>query len=294
MPPLEIPFLTERRQLNAKSRADAAGSFIKLMDGCTHYQLGGPADGEIVVLVHGFSVPFFIWDPVFEALTQAGFRVLRYDLFGRGYSDRPRLVYGRDLFDRQLLELLAALNISVPISILGLSMGGVISSTFADRHPRQVAKLGMIDPAGFKMKYSTTFKLYLVPGLGKLVINLVGKKSLEDGVASDFYNPKFIRQFLRQYRPQMEIKGFRRAIISTLRSGILEDNQETFRRIGQSDLPVLLVWGTEDYTVPFSHSQSLQEWIPQVQFHPIENSGHLPHYERPALVNPILIQFLQS
>lgn len=37
--------------------------------------------------MHGFSVPYYIWEPTFAALVQAGLRVLRYDLYGRGYSD---------------------------------------------------------------------------------------------------------------------------------------------------------------------------------------------------------------
>ncbi len=91
-------FRGETRDLDESTRAGAGGSFIRLSDGCTHYELGGPENGEAVVLVHGFSVPYFIWDPTFQALTSSGFRVLRFDLYGRGFSDRPRLEYALDLF----------------------------------------------------------------------------------------------------------------------------------------------------------------------------------------------------
>src|SRR5919109_740116 len=78
--------------------------------GARFARFAGEAAGEDglsdVVLVHGFSVPFFIYDPTFEFLTRAGFRVLRYDLFGRGFSDRPKARYNIDLFVRQLGELL--------------------------------------------------------------------------------------------------------------------------------------------------------------------------------------------
>ena len=98
-----FPYLGETEELNEATRASAPGSFVQLSDGCTHYELGNsllPAGAPFgdnkgkgvrapVVLVHGFSVPYFIWDPTFEFLTKSGFRVLRYDLFGRGYSDRP-------------------------------------------------------------------------------------------------------------------------------------------------------------------------------------------------------------
>ncbi len=87
-----------------------SGSFVALSDGCTHYELGGPQDGRPVALVHGFSVPYFIWDPTFRFLADSGFRVLRYDLFGRGFSDRPHLRYDIDLFCKQLRELLDILG----------------------------------------------------------------------------------------------------------------------------------------------------------------------------------------
>jgi len=86
-------FDEEYLQLNATTRAQFNESFIEPESGTVHYELGGPASGESVVLVHGFSVPACIWDPTFEFLTSAGYRVLRFDLYGRGHSDRPDLAY---------------------------------------------------------------------------------------------------------------------------------------------------------------------------------------------------------
>ena len=101
-------------------------SFVKLSDGYTHYEWGGPENGQPVVLVCGAGTPMFIWDYQFDALAQAGFHVLRYDLFGRGLSDRPS-VYTADLYDRQLLELLDSQGIKTPVDLAGLSLGGAIT-----------------------------------------------------------------------------------------------------------------------------------------------------------------------
>ena len=108
--PWTFPYLGETKELNEATRANVPGSFVQLSDGYTHYELGGPENGQPVVLVHGFSVPYFIWDPTFAFLAKSGFRVLRYDLFGRGYSDRPKLRYDIDLFCKQLRELLDTLG----------------------------------------------------------------------------------------------------------------------------------------------------------------------------------------
>src|SRR6185369_15401303 len=66
----------EKIGLDSNTRSAMPGQFAKLSDGVTHYQLGGPENGRVVVLAAGFSVPYYIWDPTFKALTSAGYRVL--------------------------------------------------------------------------------------------------------------------------------------------------------------------------------------------------------------------------
>ena len=294
MPKLEFPFFFETKTLNAETRANLPGDFIELPDGFVHYELGGPEDGAPVVLVHGFSVPNYIWQPTFTALTAAGYRVLRYDLYGRGFSDRPHTRYNRALFDRQLLGLLDALGFTAPVNLFGLSMGGVISANFTASHPQRVAKLGLVDPAGFPLKLSMALQLVKIPGLGEMLFNLLGSKNLEDSMLSDFYEPKHIKHFIKQYRPQMSYKGFKRALLSTMRNRVLERGIDVYRQVGQLDLPVLLVWGRQDVTVPFKYSADVVAAIPQVAFHPIDSAGHIPHYERPEVVNPIILDFLRK
>jgi triacylglycerol esterase/lipase EstA (alpha/beta hydrolase family) len=114
----------ERTALDAGARRGLGGQFLRLSDGLTHYEVPGPADGPLVVLVHGFSVPYYVWDSTVTALTSAGFRVLRDDLYGRGYSDRPALDYTADVFDRQLTELLDAVGRRRQVDVIGMSMGG--------------------------------------------------------------------------------------------------------------------------------------------------------------------------
>ena len=96
----------ESRILDENARKEAPGSFIKLRMGYVHYQLEGPETGELIVLVHGFSSPMVVWDKIYESLIQSGYRVLRFDLYGRGYSDRITTTYDHNLFTNQLLSLL--------------------------------------------------------------------------------------------------------------------------------------------------------------------------------------------
>jgi len=111
----------EKLELDESVRRATPGQFVRLTDGYTHYEIAGPPGGHVVVLAAGFSVPYYIWDPTFAALTGAGFRVLRYDYYGRGFSDRPEVDYSQTFYVRQLTELLDSLEITDSIDLVGLS-----------------------------------------------------------------------------------------------------------------------------------------------------------------------------
>lgn len=291
----EFPMRGETKQLTDETRANLPGSFTSLPDGVVHYELAGPEDAPVVVLVHGFSVPYFIWDPTFETLVEAGYRVLRYDLYGRGYSDRPHARYDTVLFYRQLDSLLNKLGIETCRAVFGLSMGGVIAAEFAIQQPERLEKLVLVDPAGFRLDYPVGYKILLVPLVGDLIFSLIGEETLKSSMADDFYDPRLVEAFLEAYKPQMAYKGFKRAILSTIRTGITENGMDVYRKLGQMDAPpVLLLWGEEDQTVPFKFNKVLVSLVPRIQFHPIKNSGHIPHYEDADEVNPIFLEFLDG
>lgn len=285
----------ETKELNEATRKSADGSFIQLSNGITHYELGGNESGEIVVLIHGFSVPYFIYDPTFQFLTQSGYRVLRYDLFGRGFSDRPRARYNLDFFVQQLDDLLDALRLSRRLSLIGLSMGGPIASAFAVRYAERVDKVVLIDPIGAKpIAFSPMLKAAKIPLVAEAVLGLVGGDALVKGVAGDFFDPTLVDHFIKRYKIQMQYKGFLRAILSTLRNNMLGEFMNVYERLGTMDNPILMFWGRDDNTVPFEHSNDLRAVIPNMEFHVIEHCGHIPHYERPEEVNPILLEFLRT
>lgn len=290
-----FPYLGENEELDERARARAPGDFVRLSDGHTHYELAGPESGAGVVLVHGFSVPSFIWDPTFHFLSGQGCRVLRYDLFGRGYSDRPRVHYTLDLFCRQLRELLDSLGMHKPVHLLGLSMGGPVCAAFTTRNPGRVARLILIDPAGARaVQLSAGLKIATLPWIGELLFGLFGGETLVKGIAADFFGPDLVAAFQERYRVQMRYKGFKRAILSTLRNGLLEDFSPLYLELAGQRVPTMLLWGEHDRTVPFEHSQDLRALLPGVEFHVIEGCGHIPHYEKPEQVNHKIIGFLAA
>ncbi|TET32418.1 MAG: alpha/beta fold hydrolase [Anaerolineales bacterium] len=273
----KLPFLSlviETETIGDSLRARTAGDFVRLEDGYTHYELSGPVDAQVVVLVHGFSAPYFIWEPTFKAIAQAGFRVLRYDLYGRGFSDRPRLRYEIDLFRRQLRQLLDALNLSQPLALIAFSMGATIALSFIDKYPKRVRKLALIGPAGAR------------------AINYL--RLLKTHISSRANTVKYIKEYLEPYQVQMRYRGFKRALVSTISNGMLGDFSGLYRRVGEQKRPVQLIWGCQDSTITFEDIQIIQESMPDVEFHPFTDGGHLTHFEKPEAVNPILIKFLNN
>jgi pimeloyl-ACP methyl ester carboxylesterase len=289
---MDWKFKDEALELDAAAREQAPGEFIKLPDGYTHYELAGDPGGQTVVLVHGFSVPYFIWDPTFDALLDAGFRVLRYDLYGRGYSDRPAIRYDIELFDRQLIGLLDALGVDSRADVVGLSMGGPVTCAFAARHPERVRRVALFDPAGFPMRRSFSEKLIQIKYLGEWLFDSVGEEKLVAGQKADFKYPDRFPEYFEQYRLQMKYRGFKQALLSTIRSGMLVNAWGDFSKLSETGIPVLLVWGEEDITVPFELNARVREAIPHLKFIPVKDCRHLPHYECPEVVNPVLIEFL--
>ncbi len=285
--------VVELLPMGEAARAGADGDFIALGDGIVHYELAGPEGAPAIVFLHGFSTPYLIWDFNFPAVTSAGYRSLRYDLYGRGFSDRPtKVAYGPDLFDRQLLQLIAGLKLRTPLTLAGVSMGGAISVLFAERHPELVNGLILVDPAGFPMPLPVAVKLLRVPGLGELLMRLLGDRSIRQGMAGNFYDPSLLPDFARKFEVQLRYEGYQRAQLSTLRDLPLQSLEPSFRAVGAAGTPVLLVWGRADPVIPFETSQQVQAAIPQAELLAVDRAAHTPNYERPEAVNPAILGFL--
>jgi len=280
----------EHLTLDDAARQKAPGQFVKLSQGVTHYEAGGPEGGTPLLLVPGFSTPYNVWDPTFQGLTAAGFRVIRYELYGRGLSDRPDAAYDGDFFDQQILDLTNALGLA-KIDIAGLSMGGPIAATFANRHPERVRRVLLLDTgwlSGARLPLGLR-----APVLGEYNMAVSLAPGLPHGQWKDFLYPERYPHYLDPYHEQMQYHGFRRAILRTLRNYVAKDSTGEYPKLGASGKPVLLVWGKQDKDVPFAISAKVRAAVPQAEFLPIEDAAHIPHYEHPELVNPVIAEFLR-
>jgi pimeloyl-ACP methyl ester carboxylesterase len=282
----------EKRTLDDAARRGAPGKFVRLADGVTHYDVSGPDSGRPVVLVHGFSVPYYIWDSTANALASAGFRVVRYDEYGRGLSDRPNVDYTGDLYDRQLTQLLDSLHVTGRVDLAGVSMGGYVTGTFAGRHPDRVRSLTLVDPVAGNN--GTSSGMLGWPILGSYLWQTLAVPTMADGQASDFVDPSRFPGWASRYREQMSYRGFGRALRSHRRWALGLSLDTVYQRVARASIPVLLVWGTSDKTVPFERSASVRAAIPAAEFHAIDGAAHLPILEQAHLTDSILIAFLSK
>jgi pimeloyl-ACP methyl ester carboxylesterase len=109
----------------------------------TAYQISGPDDAEVVVLIHGIGINRHIWRD-YEAELTKRYRVLSYDLSGHGESSRPAQVLSLTVLAEQLRELLDELGIA-RCAAVGFSMGGMINRRFAMDYPDRCSALVILN-----------------------------------------------------------------------------------------------------------------------------------------------------
>lgn len=281
----------ERDTIDDAIRRTAPGKFVRLSDGFTHYDVSGPDSGRAIVLVHGFSVPYYIWDSTAKALAAAGSRVIRYDEYGRGFSDRPTVPYNADLYDRQLHELLDSLHVA-RTDVAGVSMGGWVTATFVSRHPNRVRTLILVDPVTGTA--NGLGGLFAVPLIGDYIWQTLAVPRMAEGQFGDLLRPERFPDWADRYRVQMQYRGFGHALLSTRRSIAGMSMDSVYHAVGRTGVPTLILWGVADRTVPFETNMSVRHAIPEAEFHAIEGAAHLPILEQAPRTDSLILAFMAA
>ncbi|KND88300.1 hypothetical protein TOPH_07105 [Tolypocladium ophioglossoides CBS 100239] len=113
----------------------------------------GPEDGEKVLMMHGLSTPCIALGDMAKEFVNKGYRVMIFDLFGRGYSDAPNdLKHDARLYTTQILLVLSSSPLpwtgSSAFHIVGFSLGGSIAVAFAAYHASMLRSATLICPGG--------------------------------------------------------------------------------------------------------------------------------------------------
>ncbi|MEI6099399.1 MAG: alpha/beta fold hydrolase [Alphaproteobacteria bacterium] len=109
----------------------------------TAYDLNGPPEAPVLVLVHGLGLTRGTWDAFVPHLAR-NYRVVTYDLTGHGESPLPSERPDLTILSGQLVRLMDELSVD-RASIIGFSLGGMINRRIAIDHPSRVASLVILN-----------------------------------------------------------------------------------------------------------------------------------------------------
>jgi pimeloyl-ACP methyl ester carboxylesterase len=237
------------------------------------------------VLVHGFSVPSYIWDPTFDFLASKGRCVVTLDLYGRGFSDNPDVEYTDTLFANQVLELLDHLGLE-KASLFGLSNGGRVVSQVAGMAPLRVERLIYVASSGFGDARRADDTRVTKTEIAELIAQY---PDLPAGQLSDFKDPSQFQDWDDQYAALLAYKGFARALISTRKNHDSTELDRIHAMLQDADIPVVTIWGDSDTVVVYERfAKKIARLLPKRVEHVVPNSGHLPHMENRIVFETIL------
>ncbi|MBP9152919.1 MAG: alpha/beta hydrolase [Flavobacteriales bacterium] len=270
------------------------GAYAQLSNGKVRYEFAGPENGEVVVLIHGLIGHMHVWDNQFHFLIAQGYRVLRFDLYGRGFSERVKHEHGSELFMAQVADLIEFVGLKEKFHLVGLSMGGAISTRFASHHPEKIKSIFLVDCYGIPTPNDPGIRIMQPKGIGEALIGTLGGPILKRAPIKGVFDKKKHGDFAKWFAAPMVIKGSKRALLSTLRNFMLENHVPHYERLNHLNFPKLILWGREDAILPFSYGQKIHALVPNARFETFEKCGHVPQFEEPEKFNQLALQFLTS
>lgn len=261
-----------------------SGSFVSLPDGTRlRYVERGDPQGEPLILLHGYSDSWFSFSRVLPLL-DAGRRVIALDQRGHGRSDRPASGYGMGDLAGDVLAFMDAVGIDRAV-VVGHSMGSLVAQQVAAEAPGRVEALVLLG-AGYGPSG--------VPAVVELV-QVVGE--LPDPIPTEF-----IREFQAGTVYAEVPAEFMATVVSesarlpapvwrSLIRGIVEMDPVA-ETVARNRTRTLIVWGDRDAVFPAEEQAALRAALPEATFLAMEETGHAPHWERPARFAEALARFV--
>ena len=281
------------KELDQAARDELGGSYLQTERGVLSYTRQGASDAPAVILVHGFSTPKFVWDQVVPHLLEAGYQVITYDHFGRGFSDRPAGPYNSALYQSELSSLIAGLDLATPLTLVGYSMGGANVVDYAAANPEQIKQLVLIAPAGY-MRNGDSASLLISPVLGEWLSTMLGKLFAYIGIKAEVDAGRAPADMLTKFETQAAYRGYTDAMLSTLRHFPMADLAHRYRSVGATDIPVTAIWGTADKIVPYDGAALMAQDIPRLKLTTLEGANHNMTFGQATLVADALLEALRN
>lgn len=281
----------ERNELTDQVRSTAPGKFIDLEHGRVHYVLGGPEKSEVIIFIHGGGVTGMeVWRRNLPYFVHKGYRVLAYDLYGRGFTDRPQIEHAPEVFLSQLTALIDSLDLQPPFHLVSMSMGSIVALDYAKLFPENVAKLVIIDPA-----ISGDFRLnplLKMPVISDILLTAYWYPRAVANQKKEFADKALFKSYSERLRYFMAFKGYKHTNRSTWQYMLTQNRLDYMNALPLSH--ILLIYGDEDPYFRTQECQKIHSKLPGLQTVRIEWAGHMPHFEKPLEVNHAIHSFFRG
>lgn len=242
-------------------------------------------DGPPVLLVHGYPLSGALWDDVVPHLAK-DHRVIVPDLRGHGRSEATDSVTIDGMAD-DLVAVLEAADEERPVVLVGMSMGGYVALSFCRRHRERVRGLALVDSrasadtAEAAENRRKTAAQVLEQGTATSVAEGMAGKLFADDVDAD------LRDRWRERMAATSPEGVAAALHA------MADRSDSSDFLRATDLPLLVIVGSEDRITPAEEARTLAEETGATLV-VIEGAGHAAPAERPLEVAAALREFLEG
>jgi pimeloyl-ACP methyl ester carboxylesterase len=250
-----------------------------------YYEMTGK--GPTIVLIHGGLVDSRMWDDQFDAFARKGFRVIRYDLCGFGKSD---FSMGPLSHVEDLHGLLTHLQVE-KVSLIGLSLGGMIATDFALEHPEMVERLVLT---------SAALRGYQSPRneLTAAVYRAAEEQGMEKAIEMWLEHPFFVtgkstRNYQRRIK-QMLADNFRTWGPTPAPIKWEWPMPLTIERVATIRIPTLIIVGSEDAANILAIADVLQAKIAGASKVVMTGVGHHLNMEKPKEYNRVVLNFMSD
>jgi 3-oxoadipate enol-lactonase len=263
-----------------------------------HYEDNG--SGFPMVFTHGIGADSTMWInqiPVFSK----NYRTIAWDIRGHGQSETPDSGYSIEQFTEDLHSLICRLEID-RAHIVGLSMGGWISWSYALAHPEKCSSLTLSDSAGIMSGYTPRQfeKIKEMMGAAAHVAEKYGMARFTDTVMSMLFSKNFIDQnprtieLIKERVCQAQAKGFAESVRGLFVRLVDEYSEAYLERLKGINVPALIIAGDQDVLTPLFTQKAIHESIPGSRLEVMAGCGHVPCIERPKEWNTVVMEFLDG
>ncbi|HET9440566.1 MAG TPA: alpha/beta fold hydrolase [Longimicrobiales bacterium] len=244
--------------------------------------------GDPVVFIHGFPFKSTMWGPQLEAVP-SGWRFIAPDLRGFGNSEAGSEPFSMELFADDVVALLDHLEIDQAV-ICGLSMGGYVALSMAERYPHRaraqvlVATRASADSAEAQKGRHELAARVRVEGVGPVVDSMLPKLLAGN---TRIQRPEVV-QFVRNMMQTTNAEVTARALEAMATRA---DQRATLAKI---DVSAMVVRGDQDEIIAREEMDLLARSVRGAKYEVITNVGHLPNLEAPDVFNQTLSHFLNA